>query len=206
MSISKKAAVSISAATLVLGLGIGAGTTYAVTAGNGSSPQSNASASPDAPQVTKTASPEDVAKGKTQEGAKATVDAFLKQVATDLPDYEAGLSGKKTVAEQDAVFMEKFAKSISFLKKGAFTPEQTKEMVGSFAQLYIFDKDAKIESEPSAYALEGDTAVIKGTDFKLTIAGKVQEQKPDPEGKNTGKMTLSFENEKWFISGFDAGK
>jgi hypothetical protein len=176
----------MAAASLVLGLGIGAGATFAISSSNTNTPSdasASASAAPEASQPPKVASPEDTAKGKTQEGAKATVDAFLKQVATDLPEYEKGLSGKKTVPEQDAVFMEKFAKSITFLKKGSFTPEQTKAMVGSFAQLYIYDKDAKIESEASSYALDGDTAVIKGTDFKLIIGGKVQEQQPDPSGK-----------------------
>lgn len=208
MSISKKAAIGMSAASLVLGLGIGAGATMAVSSNTQAAPSAgvSASASPEASQASKGASPEDAAKGKTQEGAKARVDAFLKQVAVDLPEYEKGLSGNLDAANQNAVFAEKFAKSSSFLKKGAFTPEQAKGMIGSFAQLYIYDKDAKIDSDASSYALNGDTAVIKGTDFKLTIGGKVQEQQPDPSGKSTGKMTLSFESDKWLISGFDAGK
>jgi hypothetical protein len=142
---------------------------------------------------------------KTQAEAKKTVDAFFKQVSVDLPEYEKGLAGKKTDAEQDAAFDEAFKKSSEFLKPGSFTPEQTKTVIGSFAQLYIYDKEAKIESDESKFELSGETAVIKGTDFTLTLGGKVQEQQADPEGK-AGRMTLTFEDDKWLISGFDTGE
>lgn len=133
------------------------------------------------------------------------MDAFIAQIAVDLPTYESGLAGKKTDAEKNVVFDSSFKQSAAYLKPGAFTPEQTRVLIGSFAQLYIYDKSAKVESKESSYELSGDIATIKGTDFVLTLGGKVQEQQPSASGK-TGKMTLSFEGEKWLISGFDTGQ
>lgn len=198
MTISKKAAVSISALSLAVGLGIG----FGVSSCAGPVATPSTSTSPTAVP----SSPETGVQGglKTQEDAKKTVDAFFKQISTDLPVYEKQLLGKSTDAEMDAVFAESFKSSSGYLKEGAFSPEQAKELISSFAQLYIYDREAKIESKESSYELGGDTATIKGTDFIITIDDKVQEQQLEP-GKEAGKMTLIFEGDKWLISGFDTG-
>lgn len=141
---------------------------------------------------------------KTSAEAKKTVEAFFAQVSADLQTYDVELASKKTPAEQDALFAEAFKKSSAFLKPGAFTPAQEKAAIEPFASIYMYDNAAKIEADESKYVLSGDTVTVKGTDFKLTIGGKVQEQKPD-NGKS-GSITLTFADNKWLITGFDTGQ
>lgn len=193
----------MSAMTLVIGLGVGFGVASC-------SPQQNQnqigseSGSP-TPSASEEVSVSSADLGnKTQAGAKATLDAFFKQLADELPEYEKGITGDVAEGGERAVFTEKFSKTLSYLKPGAFNSQEDQDLIGSFSQLYIFDREAKIASSVSDYALNGDEAVIKGTDFVLTVGGKVQEQQIDPS-RESGTITLMFENGKWLITKFSTG-
>lgn len=141
---------------------------------------------------------------KTQAGAKHTVDSFLTQVSTDLSEYESSLTGKNTEADKINAFNDAFKESAGYVKSGAFSPEDTQSLLSSFAQIYVYDRDAKIESQESDYKVEGNTASINGSDFHVTLDGKVQEH-PTAD-KSNGKLTLTYDGSKWLISGFDSGK
>jgi len=203
LAISKKAAVVASVLSLAVGLGAGFGAgSLTHQGGAGSVPSATStSASSGSAVPAPSASP-----GVTQADAKKTVDAFFAQVAADTDIYESNLGGGKTDAQISTAFDESFSKTFTFLKPDALTSQTRHAMVAGFAQFYIIDPGAKIEAPESAYELNGNTATVKASDFVIMLHGKVQEQKAAPSGKS-GQLTLTLENGKWLISGFEtAGK
>ena len=142
---------------------------------------------------------------KTQAGAKKTVDEFLNQVSTDLAEYEASLVSKNSSEEKVNSFNESFKESSGYVKSGAFSAEDSQSLISSFAQIYVYDREARIESEESDYALSGDTAVIKGADFSVTIDGEEQRSAASADDVE-GKMTLTHDGSRWLISGFESGR
>jgi ketosteroid isomerase-like protein len=190
LSISKKAAVSMSAASLVLGLGIGAGATaylmpHAATPGNSGS---SSVATPSASASEASSTPESVNK-KTQAEAKKTVDAFLEDVRKETVAFANGRDDATSLKEY-------YSDSYSHLQAGLPVKEGEK-IIGQFSTLFMIDGEAKVETEETDFLLEGDVASIRGDKFKVTIDGKTLDNS-DSEG--SGKMVLVFADDKWSIS------
>lgn len=186
MSISKKVAVSMSAASLVLGLGIGAGATAYLMPSPPVSPSVEATANPSASE---TAAPPESVNKKTQAEAKKVVDAFLEDVRSETVAFANGRDDATSLKEY-------YSDSYSHLQAGLPVKEGEK-IIGQFSTLFMIDGEAKVETEETDFLLEGDAASIRGDKFKVTIDGKTLD---NSDSKGSGNLILAFADDKWSIS------
>ena len=181
MVIGKKAAVTISALSLVVGVGIGLGAASCAAPDVAPSPSETQSASPSPTAATATQS----SSLKTQGEAKKKLDIFLEDVRRESAVFGATDS-----------FEEKYKDSYTHLQQG--TPqEDARTVIETFSLLFQMDPEAQVLTEEADFALEGDSARVKGSDFSLTVNGKTVDSSED---EGAGTLILTFADDQWFIS------
>jgi hypothetical protein len=126
-------------------------------------------------------------------------------VGVDLPSYEKLPYSASREDAYDAMFSEAFAKSLTYTDHDSLPTEEMHSLIMSFAVLYIYDRNAEIESKVSGFEISGDTATIKLTEFTYFMGGNDLGRNPDPTEEN-GKIKLVRADGKWLIYGFEPGE
>lgn len=182
-----KRTVAISLLALTLGLGLAGCTTPPLAT------DASASATPSGTPVG----------DNSAAGAKKMMDSFLAQMEAELPAFRSKITETMSEDEAVALFEESFPRTLGYVKEGTLTPLESYELASKFAHFFLMQKNTEIGSEPSDYVLNGNTATIRSNQFEVWFGGRAEDSRPS-ESNETGELTLSFEDGRWIISGFDS--
>lgn len=143
---------------------------------------------------------------KAAAGAKSTMDETLADVKAELPLFRTKITkANMSEAEISALVEASFPKTLSHLKKDAFTPKVRTDIVNSLSQPYMVQDNTVVESKLSDYKVNGGTVVFSARDFQLWFGEKTAVQPPVRSGEPS-TFTMTQEGDRWVISGFISGR
>lgn len=138
-------------------------------------------------------------------GAKSAMDNTLIDVKAELPVFRSKITKDMSEADIAALIEASFPKTMSHLKKDAFTPKVRAAIVNSLGQPYLLQGDMDVESKLADYKVNADAVVFSARDFYLWFGGKAKGEQPVHSGEPS-KFTFTQEEDQWVISGYDSGR
>jgi hypothetical protein len=136
-------------------------------------------------------------------GAKSAMDQILEQLKADIAVGKSRLTEGMTEEERVAAEDEAYSNTLSHVKADSFTPSERKDVVFNLSQFFMNDVTAVVESDISDYKIDGYTATVDLRDFDKWYDGKEEGERPTLY-TNAGILTLTLEDGKWVITGFES--
>lgn len=125
--------------------------------------------------------------------------AFLEQIRADTSDYAKRFPTAETDEARKSVHAQEYSDSFAYFDSDSVSDEQKANAVDEFGMVYLLDPLAGIAVEEPDISLSEGSAVVTGSDLKITISGEQRAV------KDSFYMTLKLTESGWKVSEFKGG-